>query len=417
MGSHRPNPWWVGVVAGMASYIDAAAIVANGIALVIYQETIGVTPGQIGVLSAALTFCIAIGALSGGRLGDRFGRRRVFLATMALIVAGSALLTFSTVFPLLFAGIVLVGLGVGADLPVSLATIAESASGQNRGAILGLSNILWSVGILSAIVISSVAGGWGRLGGQLLYAQVGVVALVLLVLRLGIPESDSWLRAGDERRGGVHTVRADKVSIRDLIQPPYGRPLLALLLFYALTNLAANTAGQFNTYIAANIAGVEVEVFNRVALLAFPVGLLAGVWFMRVVDTPRRMPYFAAGAVLLVIGYLVPAVLGFTLTTMGAGVVLTGIGGAFAFEGIMKVWTQESFPTMLRSSAQGTIVAFARITAALLALVTPALLDAGARAFYLVLALLVAVGLLIGWREFHGHTHDEFTREAERAGT
>ena len=43
-----PNPWWVGLVCGMASYIDAAAIVGTGIALVIYQHTIGLDPGQIG---------------------------------------------------------------------------------------------------------------------------------------------------------------------------------------------------------------------------------------------------------------------------------------------------------------------------------------------------------------------------------
>src|SRR6185436_1201435 len=107
-----------------------------------------------------LTFCIAVGALVGGRLGDLLGRRRVFLVTMALIVAGSALLTFGATYPLLLAGTVLVGLGVGADLPVALATIGEAASDKNRGAILVFSNLLWGIGILSAIGIASVAGGW-----------------------------------------------------------------------------------------------------------------------------------------------------------------------------------------------------------------------------------------------------------------
>src|SRR3954467_6003040 len=157
----RPNPWWVGVVAGMASYIDAAALVATGIALVIYQGSIGVTPGQIGVMSGTLTFCVAVGAVVGGRLGDRFGRRPVFTATMVLIIVGTVLLTFATAYPLLRVGVALTGLGVGADLPVSLSTISEAADDGNRGKLILLSNILWVVGILASITIASVAGGLG----------------------------------------------------------------------------------------------------------------------------------------------------------------------------------------------------------------------------------------------------------------
>ena len=339
-----PNPWLVGVVSGMASYIDAAAIVANGIALVIYQHSIGTTPDQIGIMSGALTFCIAIGALVGGNLGDRFGRRRVFLATMVLIVMGSALLTFTTAFPLLLTGVILVGLGTGADLPVSLATISEAAMDKNRGAILGLSNILWLVGIVMTIAISSIAGGWGHLGGQLLYGHVGVVALILLVGRLAIPESPSWLQARDERRRGTATIGAESTTFKDLVRGSYLKPFLALLFFYALTNLAANTNGQFGTYVAVNVAGIPVEVNSRISLFMFPLGLLAGLWFMRIADTPRRMAYFVGGAVLMVAGYVTPAVLGFSLATLVAANALGWIGGAFAFEGIMKVWSAGVIP-------------------------------------------------------------------------
>jgi len=395
----------------MASYIDAAAIVANGIALVIYQHSIGTTPDQIGVMSSALTLCIAIGALAGGRLGDRFGRRRVFLVTMVLIVIGSALLTFTTAFPLLLAGVILVGLGTGADLPVSLATISEAAVDKNRGAILGLSNILWLVGIVMTIAISSIAGGWGHLGGQLLYGHVGVVALILLFGRLAIPESPSWLQAREQRRRGTATVRAENAAFKDLVGGAYRKPFLALLFFYALTNLAANTNGQFGTYVAVNVAGITVELSSRISLCMFPLGLLAGLWFMRIADTPRRMAYFVGGAALMVAGYVTPAVLGFSLATLVAANALGWIWGAFAFEGIMKVWSQESFPTMLRSSAQGAIIAFARVVAAVLALVTPALLDAGARTLYIVLASVVGVGLAIGWWGFHKNQRNEFAVE------
>lgn len=162
------NPWWVGFVSGLASYIDACAIVSSGIAFVIYRHTIGLTDGQYGALSGALTFSIAVGALFGGRLGDRFDRKHVFSATMVFIVVGAIAQVLAGGFLPLLIGTILVGLGTGADLPVSLATIAESADDDNRGKIIVFSNILWVVGILGAIIVSSIVGNWGRIGGQFL---------------------------------------------------------------------------------------------------------------------------------------------------------------------------------------------------------------------------------------------------------
>ncbi|MDQ1129462.1 MFS transporter [Microbacterium sp. SORGH_AS_0888] len=407
----QANSWWVGIVCGMASYIDSATIVATGIALVIYQYTLGITETEIGIMSGALTLCIAIGAIFGGRLSDRFGRRSVFLATMLLVIVGSALLVFGATFPLLLAGVILAGLGTGADLPVSLSTISEAATDKNRGAIIGLSNILWTVGILSAVVIASLFGDAGRLGGQLLFGQVGVVAIIVFFCRLTIPESARWRAAQAERKQGIETIRADRTRIRDLVKAPYLAPFVALLVFYALTNTAANTGGQFGTYLAVNVAGISVSTNSTIGLLTFPVGILAGLWFMKIVGGRHRMTYFVVGGVALLIGYLVPAVFGFSLPTIVIMTVAGSFGGAFAFEGIMKVWTQESFPTLLRSTAQGTIIAVARVVAALLAFGTPALIAVSPRGLYFALSALVAIGLLVGWIVFRRRTGDQFDEE------
>ncbi len=290
--ARRPHPWWVAVVSGMASYIDAAAIVSSGTALVLYQQSIGITGTQIGVLSGALTFCIAIGALSGGRLGDLFGRRAVFIVTMAMTVVGAGVLVASPAFAGLLIGTILVGLGTGADLPVSLATISEAATDENRGGLVGFSQVLWFAGILATYAISAGVGDLGRAGGQIMFAHVGVVALVVMVLRFTIPESTTWSDAHAEKAAGAHTVRAARHGIRDVLtQRIFLLPFLSLLVFYTLTNLGANTGGQFGAYVAVNVVGLSVPFFSTMNLVSVPIGMLLAFWFMRIVDGRLRMPF------------------------------------------------------------------------------------------------------------------------------
>lgn len=410
-----PNPWYVGVVSGMASYIDSTAIISSGTALVIYQKTIGITAAQIGILSGVLTLCIAIGALCGGRLGDRLGRRKVFIITMLMIIIGALFLSFGLNFPLLTLGTILVGLATGADLPVSLATISEAANDNNRGKIIGLSNLLWTAGICAAMAVSAVVGDWGTLGAQIMFMHVGIVAAILMFLRLAIPESPLWLAAKDEVRRGVATVRAQNNSFKDLFRGKYLWPFIALSVFYAFTNLAANTGGQFGTYVAVNVVGITVSKNSLWGLIILPFGILANLLFMRIVDTAKRMPFFVAGAFLLVIAFLTPVVFNFSPVSWFCFVLFSNVGNGLAFEGIMKVWSQESFPTMLRSTAQGLIVAIARLLCGILAFVTPVLLEAGPAALYTILAVIVAIGLVTGWLCFHGKQRNEFKSESEVA--
>lgn len=408
------NPWWVGLVAGMASFVDGAAMTGNGFALVIYQQALGLTPTEIGALTSVLTFGVAIGALFGGRLGDRFGRRRVFIATMILIVLGALAPTFGTDFWILLAGLGVLGLAVGADIPVSLATIAEAATDQNRGKILVMSNLLWGVGIGAVVLVASLTGGMGRVGGQAIYGLVVAVGLAVLLLRLTIPESTSWTAAREEHRQGVLTVRAQHSHLKDLLRAPLRFPFLVLMAFFTLVSVPIQIFGSYAAYVGANFGGVPVETFSGFILLLLPVAILVQLFFMRIVDGRYRLTFFLAGGVLFVAGYLVPLIVGINLATLVAAILLSGVGTVFCGEPIFRVWANEAFPTMLRSTGQGFIFAAARIVPALLLAPVPALIAASPQTFFIGMAVIAAAGVAIGWWGFHGdRVINEFDHEDE----
>jgi inositol transporter-like SP family MFS transporter len=406
------NPWWIAIVCGMASYIDACAMVGSGIALVIYQHSFGLTPDQFGILSSDLTFCIATGALLGGRLGDKYGRRSVFIITMAMIVIGSGMLTMMISFYGLFIGTLLVGLGTGADLPVSLAAIAEVATEKNRGKLLGFSQIMWALGVLGALGCSAIVGeDYGRLSGQIMYGQVGFLALITMILRIGIPESSKWKTALAERLAGENTIQAKRASLRDLLKAPYMVPFIALLLFYSLTNLGANTFSQFFTYLWVNVIGESVRFASIVTAINLSLGCLWSYWFMKIADTPKRFNFFQIGAVALLMMFLLPTVFGISTIVLIVGGIFGFFGIAFAFESIMKVWTQESFPTLLRTTAQGTIIATSRYLAAGLAMVTPRIMESSPRTLFFILSGLTFAGIAAAWIGFHKGTTNVFEVE------
>jgi inositol transporter-like SP family MFS transporter len=407
-----PRPWWVGIVSGMASFIDAAAIVGFGIAIITFDAVLGLTDWEVGVASGALTLGVAVGAIFGGRLGDRFGRRPVFTITIAVVVGALIALMFAPSFAVLLTGAILLGLGTGADLPVSLSTISEAASDRNRGRLLGFSNLLWLAGAVIASILGSALASQGLGGVRILFGTLAAVSALVLAGRLTIPESETWVAAKVQKNQGGASRQRPSSAYRVLLRRPYASPFIALIVFYALTNLVANTTGQYGNYVLVNYGGIPLETAAIIGLPVLPLSILGYLWFMKIADKPSRFRYFTVGAVFQVLSPLVIALFGVNATTYIVSVVFTAIGTAFAFEGIMKVWAQRSFPTLVRTTAQGVIIAVARFAAALVASVTPAVLSAGPSILYGILAALSLVGCTWAWVVFRTRdAHDEFDEE------
>ncbi|MDF9277931.1 MFS transporter [Arthrobacter sp. EH-1B-1] len=385
--------WRVAFASGLASYVDAGAIAGTGTALVILQGSLGLTPAQIGQLSGLLTVMIAFGALVGGRLGDRFGRRRIFLATLSIYFLAALALAVAPSIALLFVGLAVLGLAAGADLPVSMAMIAESAPENKRGKMVTFTHVLWMAGILGVIVISIFFGNAGTLGAQIIYGHLAAVALIAIALRWGIPESRLW---NESQNNPVDEERLDLRSLRALFSPKLFPPLAATGLFYALVNIAANTNGQFSTYLFVNVAGVDVATASKLGLGILLLSVAGLFVMMRIVDGANRHRAFVFAAILALVGLAIPLVFGVNAITLVLMGVFGALGGAVAGEPMYKIWSQELFPTSHRSTAQGITIAFARLVAAGAALVTPLIISAGPALLFLFLFVASAAAYLIG---------------------
>lgn len=418
----QPNPWYVAVVSGMASYLDSCAIITSGTALAIFQSAMATTAHplsnlEFGALESALTLCIAIASIIGGRLGDIYGRKRVFAVTMCFIIAGALCVTFANSFVPLLIGQILIGCGVGADLPVSLATISEAAPDSKRGKMLGFSDILWVVGIMAAygtgIFVSSTFGDDAMISGRIMYFVLAVVGAIILVLRMTIPESEIWLKAREERRAG-HITQESNAGVGQFFKnKEYTLPFIALIIFYIGTNIPANTLGQFSTWVAMNVIDMKVWIASLICMLVYPVRGLLDLVFMKYVDTDKRMPLFYIGVALYMAGFLVFPILRFSTFTFVLTQLLYCMGAAFAFEGILKVWMQECFPTMLRTTANGTIVFTSRLSCAAFGLFTASIIAYNVTLAFTLLAIFCAIGFLAAILCFRKKRYNTFeTAEA-----
>ncbi|MFC4120693.1 MFS transporter [Nonomuraea zeae] len=388
--------WRTAVLGGMASYMDAATIVGTGTALVLYKQHLGLTPWMIGAASSILTLGLAVGALFGGRLGDLLGRRRVFTYDLAVFVVGLALLAFAASPWMIFVGVGVTGLAMGADIPTSLALVAEEAPQGRRARLVAFSQVLWSCGGLAAYLIGFLVSGLGATGARIIYLHVVVVAVVVLVLRQRLRESEEWERERDrQKQAPTGASRGD--SLRRLTARPLLGAVIGLGLFYAIGNLVANTFGQFQTFLFTEVAGAPVSTATLVGLLAYPLGFVTVLIFMKFVDGPARMPLYTTGVLIMAAGAAIPLVAGVNTVTLIILKFCITVGAGFAGEVIFKVWAQEFFPTLIRGTAQGIAIAFTRFVAAGFALVTPAIADSSPQALMAVLLAAVLIAAVIGW--------------------
>lgn len=239
-----PRRWralWVTLVAGFMSLLDVSIV---SVALPSIQHGLGTDPAGIQwvVSGYALTFGLAL--VPAGRLGDAFGRRRVFLWALGAFVLCSALVGAAPGTELLIVARLAQGLAAGALAPQNSALIQQMFRGAERGRAFGLFGatvgLSTAVGPVAGGLILAVAGepdGWRWI--FLVNVPIGVVALVLAARLL-------------PRGGGGRTGHLDLVGVGLL-----GGGVLATLL----PLMEAESGGIRRLWWLFAIGGLLLAVF------------------------------------------------------------------------------------------------------------------------------------------------------------
>ncbi len=181
------QPWILAatILGSSLVFIDATVV---AIALPVLQETFGASASAAQWVVEAYTLVLGALMLLGGALGDRFGRRLLFVSGVVVFAAGSLLCGLSISMPALIVARILQALGGTMLAPASLALIGACFEGADRGKAIGT----WSGLTAVASAVGPVAGGAvvDYLGWRwVFFINLPIALAVVLVSLRHVPES------------------------------------------------------------------------------------------------------------------------------------------------------------------------------------------------------------------------------------
>jgi putative MFS transporter len=359
-----------------------------------------------GLIGAAALFGIFIGSPLGGWLGDKFGRKPLFMADIALFCIASALQFFVDSPWQLFVVRLLMGIAIGAEYSVGWPLMAEFAPARLRGRLMGMTLIAWYVGFMVAFLVGYVLDTTTDLGWRVILGSSTILAVILLVARLGLPESPRWLwnqGRKDEAHAIAHKYMEDPTDMSD-VEHEHTRKGTFGMLFERRYWRATVFCSVFwfcavSPYFAiATFAESVLKNYGLGGGLAGGVGLsavaAAGVVLtVLLIDRVGRRaltvpPQWLCAALLAIIG----------LWAGAPPVVVLVCFLVFSFFNAMYntltgIYPGEVFPTEIRGIGTGFATAFSRVGAGLATFLLPlSMANLGAGPTMLIAAGVAAVG-------------------------
>ena len=423
--------------------------VISGALLFITKDFAPLSSFLQGVIVSVLLVGAVTGAIAGGPLSDRLGRRPVVLLAAIIFAVGAIAAALApNVLILIFARFIL-GLGVGlASLIVPL-YIAEIAPPDTRGALVSLNQLMITIGILLSYIVGvafTPIEGW-----RYMFAVAVVPALILGIGMFTLPESPRWLVKNgklDKARSvlllsrveaGVETEMQQmeeierierqqaQVGYKELLAP-WIRPALivgvGLAIFQQITGI--NTVIYYAPTILEKVGFSAGGAIAATALGVGAVNVGFTILAVYIVDRVGRRPLLLIGLIGMIVSLgLLGVVFSLGATSGAAGLLATVClalyiaSFAISLGPIFWLMISEIYPLNMRGSAMSIAALCNWGSNFIVALIFPVLLATfgGAGSFWLFAALGIVAWIFVYFMvpETKGRTLEEI--EADLRGT
>jgi putative MFS transporter len=366
-------------------FSDGYGLGIIGISLGGAAPLLGLSPVWMGLLGGASLFGLFAGALLTGPAADRFGRRPIFAYNMAILAGLSLLQGLTDSRAMLLALRLAIGFLLGTDYVVSKALLTEFTPRRFRGRILGLLSVAWAGGYACAYFVGFALNDGGPQAWRWMLLTSAVPCLLVLPLRITMPESPLWLANRGYGAIAAAVVR-DKLGIdvappssalaaptthgrwRQLLSPAWRRRTLVACAFFTCQVIPYFAVG---TFVSQVMSAMNLKS-GYVGGLIYNLSLLGGaILGLMVVDRISRRSFLlgsfsiaAATMFVLAIWNNIPAVAMSVLFAVFAGVLS-------AASNLVYVYLPELFPTDLRASGIGIAIAVSRIGSAVSTFLLP----------------------------------------------